>query len=218
MQGLSRWTTEGGSFSDELLKTPPEYNTILNSAIYLCPHHKCSVFFRLEMELLTSPQLDTSQCSHTSSGKEWLFSSTLSITTDLELLVLTFSSSTSLLCHCPVPWGQPRICKLLNTLSGYSVYWDIEKPVGHSPDEPALTDPALKEWGVCFNLKHSVRAISGLSECKHVCTVTPHVILKFYLATEDKLGNVNVLHFHLACSMILRVEKFTASLASWEAS
>lgn len=25
MQGLSRWTTQGGSFSDGLLKTPPEY-------------------------------------------------------------------------------------------------------------------------------------------------------------------------------------------------
>lgn len=188
---------------------------LLRSAIYLCLHHKCSVFFRLEMELLVSLQLDTSQCSHISSGKEWLFSFTLSITTDLELLVLTFSSSTSLLCQCPVPWGQPRIYTLLNTLSEYGVHRDIQKPIGHSPDEAALIDPALKAWGVSFNLKHSIRTISDL--WVWVCTVDPHATLQFYLATEDKLGNINVLCFHLACSMILRVKKFTASLASWDA-
>lgn len=176
------------------------------------------VFSPFQIRNGASPQLDTSQCSHTSSGKEWLFSFTLSITTDLKLLVLNFSSSASLLCHCSVPWGQPRICKLLNTLSGYGVHRDIQKPIGHSPDESALTDPALKEWGVCFNLKHPVRAISGFSEGKCVCKATPQVTLPFYLATEDKLGNINVLCFHLACSMILRVEKFTASLASWDAS
>lgn len=170
------------------------------------------------MELLTSPQLDTSQCSHTTFGKEWLFSFTLSITTAMELLVLIFSSSTSLLCQCPVLWGQPRICKLLNTLSGYGVHRYIQKPIGHSPGKAALIDTALKDWGVSFNLKHSIRPISDLSECKHVCTVTPHVTLQFYLATEDKLGNINILCFPLACSMILRVEKFTASLASWDAS
>lgn len=161
-----------------------------HSATYLCLHHKCSGFFRLEMQLLTTPQLDTSQSSHTSSDKEWSFCFTLSITTDMELLVLIFFIyiiSVSL-----VPWGHPRICKLLNTLSGCGVHRDIQKPTGHSPDECALTDPALMEWGLCFNLKHfmTIRVIPGLSECKHVCTGTPHVTLWFYLATDDKLANM----------------------------
>lgn len=205
-----------GLFSYGLLKTPPEYNT--TTAFCYIPMSPPQLFSLFQIRNGASPQLDTSQCSLTSSGKEWLFSFTLSITTDLELLVLIFSSSASLLCHCLVFWGQPRICKLLNTLWGHGVHRDIQKPVGHSPEESALIDPALKEWGVCFNLKHfmTVRAISSLSEGKHVCTVTPHVTLQFYLATEDKLGNVNVLCFHLACSMILRVKKFTASLASWD--
>lgn len=75
----------------ELLWSSNLYNTPVHSVPCLCFHHKCLSFFRLEMELLTSPQLDTSQCSHTSSCKEWLFSFTLSIISDLELLVLIFS-------------------------------------------------------------------------------------------------------------------------------
>lgn len=223
MQGIGRWTTKSGSFSDGFLKTPPIYNT--TTAFCYITMSSSQVFSLFQIRNGASDLSSTGYFS-VQSHHLWqrmiilfhtqhYYSHGIACPDFFFIYITSVSVPSALGKNCKL---LPRICKLLNTLSGYRVHRDIQKPIGHSPGKAALVDPALKDWGVSFNLKHSVRPISDLSECKHVCTVTPHVTLQFYLATEDKLGNINVLCFPLACSVILRVEKFTASLASWDAS
>lgn len=164
-----------------------------------------------------SPQLDNSQCSHTSFGKAWLFSFPLSITTDLELIVLIFF----FICITSVSLsGALGTAKNLQ-ITEHVMIWSSQrysKANWTQPWQVCSQWPCFEGVEGLLQTQTFCKAISGLSGGKHVCTVTPQVTLQFYLATEDKLGNINVLCFHLACSMTLSVEKFTASLSSWDAS
>lgn len=154
--------------------TPP-----VHSATCLWLHRKHPDFFGLEVELLTSPQLGTSQCSHTSSGKEWLFPFTLSITADLELLVLVFSIYIVFLSlPCKAFRNTQEFAKITEyTVSRCGVCTDTQKPTGCSPDEPALIDPALKGRGVASNPKYSMTmtVFSGLSKSVSVSEQLLHL-------------------------------------------
>ena len=157
----------------------------MHSVPCLC-FHKCPSSFRLETELLTSPQLNTSQCSHTSSCKEWLFPFTLSVTADLELLVLIFSIYiTSVSLPWKSPQGHPRICKITeNIVKMWScgVVQRYLKASWTQPSSDCSSWPCFEQAVGPFQPEIFYDCESllwPLWECECVCTVTSLVNIAF---------------------------------------